>query len=81
MSEMAALIEPHIPALRRYAFALLKAADYAKALGIRKIYALEFGVAAGAGLVNLAWLGLGGAPAWAGLLASLIYAAAVFRWV
>jgi hypothetical protein len=41
---------------RRYAFALLKAADYAKALGIKKIYALEFGVAAGAGLVNLAWL-------------------------
>jgi hypothetical protein len=41
---------------RRYAFALLKAADYAKAQGIRKIHALEFGVAAGAGLVNLAWL-------------------------
>ncbi|MFO1074186.1 MAG: hypothetical protein U1E17_16195 [Geminicoccaceae bacterium] len=41
---------------RRYAFALLKAADYAKAQGIKKIYALEFGIAAGAGLVNLAWL-------------------------
>lgn len=41
---------------RRYAFALLQAADYAKALGIPKIHALEFGVAAGAGLVNLAWL-------------------------
>lgn len=42
---------------RRYAFCLLKAADYAKTLGIKKIYALEFGVAAGAGLANLAWLG------------------------
>lgn len=41
---------------RRYAFALLKAADYAKAQGHKKIYALEFGIAAGAGLVNLAWL-------------------------
>ena len=35
----------------------------------------------GSAFINLAWLGLGGAPAWAGLLASLIYAAAVFRWV
>lgn len=41
---------------RRYAMPLLKAADYAKALGIPKIYALEFGIAAGAGLANLAWL-------------------------
>jgi hypothetical protein len=41
---------------RRYAFALLKAADYAAAQGVRKIHALEFGVAAGAGLVNLARL-------------------------
>jgi hypothetical protein len=41
---------------RRYAFSLLKAADYAKADGLRKIYALEFGVADGAGLVNLAWI-------------------------
>jgi hypothetical protein len=41
---------------RRYAMPLLKAADYAKALGIPKIYVLEFGIAAGAGLVNLAWL-------------------------
>lgn len=41
---------------RRYAFCLLKAADYARAMGIEKIYALEFGVAAGAGLVNLVWL-------------------------
>jgi hypothetical protein len=41
---------------RRYAFPLLKAADYAKAQGIGKIYVLEFGIAAGAGLVNLAWL-------------------------
>ena len=35
----------------------------------------------GSAFINLAWLGLGGAPAWAGLIASLIYAAAVFRWV
>lgn len=41
---------------RRYAFCLLKAADYARDMGIKKIYALEFGVAAGAGLANLAWL-------------------------
>lgn len=41
---------------RRYAMPLLKAADYAKELGIAKIYVLEFGVAAGAGLVNLAML-------------------------
>lgn len=41
---------------RRYAFAVLKAADYAADLGLRKIYVLEFGVAAGAGLANLAWL-------------------------
>ena len=41
---------------RRYAFPLLKAADYAKGQGIGRIYVLEFGIAAGAGLVNLAWL-------------------------
>jgi hypothetical protein len=41
---------------RRYAFPLLKAADYARDMGVEKIYALEFGVAAGAGLTNLAWL-------------------------
>lgn len=41
---------------RRYAMPLLKAADYAKALGVPKIYVLEFGIAAGAGLANLAWL-------------------------
>jgi hypothetical protein len=41
---------------RRYAFPLLKAADYARALGVRKIYVLEFGIAAGAGLANLAYL-------------------------
>jgi len=35
----------------------------------------------GSAFVNLAWLGLGGAPAWGGLVLSLIYAAAVFRWV
>jgi hypothetical protein len=41
---------------RRYAFALLQAADWAKRYGVPHIYALEFGVAAGAGIVNLAWL-------------------------
>ena len=35
----------------------------------------------GSAFINLAWLGLGGAPAWGGLILSLIYAAAVFRWV
>lgn len=35
----------------------------------------------GSAFINLAWLGFGGAPAWGGLLASLIYAVAVFRWV
>ncbi|MGA1463901.1 MAG: hypothetical protein ACO37Y_11975 [Steroidobacteraceae bacterium] len=42
---------------RRYAYPLLKAADEARALGINRMYALEFGVAAGAGLVNLVELG------------------------
>ncbi len=42
---------------RRYAFCVLKAADYAKAMGVPKIYAVEFGIAAGAGLVNLAQIG------------------------
>ena len=35
----------------------------------------------GSAFINLAWLGLGGQPAWGGLIVSLIYAAAVFRWV
>lgn len=35
----------------------------------------------GSAFINLAWLGFGGVPAWAGLILSLIYAAAVFRWV
>lgn len=35
----------------------------------------------GSAFINLAWLGFGGAPAWGGLIVSLIYAAAVFRWV
>jgi hypothetical protein len=41
---------------RRYAYPMLKAADQALALGLLKIYVLEFGIAAGAGLRNLAWL-------------------------
>ena len=35
----------------------------------------------GSAFICLAWLGLAGAPLWGGLIASLIYAAAVFRWV
>lgn len=35
----------------------------------------------GAAFINLAWLGFDGVPAWGGLILSLIYAAAVFRWV
>ena len=35
----------------------------------------------GSAFINLAWLGFGGSPAWGGLILSLIYAAAVFRWV
>ena len=35
----------------------------------------------GSAFVNLAWQGFGGAPGWVGLVLSLIYAAAVFRWV
>jgi len=42
---------------RRYAYPLLKAADEARELGIKEIVAIEFGIAAGAGLVNLAYLG------------------------
>lgn len=41
---------------RRYAFALLQAADWANRYGVPRICALEFGIAAGAGLLNLAWL-------------------------
>ncbi|MFO7324640.1 MAG: hypothetical protein DIU62_002885 [Pseudomonadota bacterium] len=41
---------------RRYAFALLQAADWAVRFGVPRICALEFGIAAGAGLVNLARL-------------------------
>lgn len=41
---------------RRYAFALLQAADWARRYGIPRIFALEFGIAAGAGLLNLASL-------------------------
>lgn len=35
----------------------------------------------GSAFVNLACQGFGGAPGWVGLVLSLIYAAAVFRWV
>lgn len=39
---------------RSSAFGILRAADLAKELGVRKIYAIEFGVAAGAGLLGMA---------------------------
>ena len=45
------IIRPH------HAFALLKAADYAKRIGISRLTVLEFGVANGAGLVNLCKIG------------------------
>ena len=35
----------------------------------------------GSAFINLAWIGLGGKPDWAGLVIAFIYAAAVFRWV
>ncbi len=35
----------------------------------------------GSAFVNLAWLGLVGAPLWGALILCLVYAAAVFRWV
>ena len=35
----------------------------------------------GSAFINLAWLGAAAAPVWGGLILSLIYAAAVFRWV
>lgn len=38
----------------QYAYGLLKAADYARSLGLTSVTALEFGVASGAGLMNLA---------------------------
>ncbi len=45
------VIRPH------HAFALLKAADYARAIGISRFTAIEFGVANGAGLLNLCKIG------------------------
>lgn len=39
------------------AFAMLKMADYARRLGIKELTVVEFGVAAGAGLMNLAEVG------------------------
>ena len=38
---------------RPFAFSMLRAADYADALGIDKIWVLEFGVAPGTGLLNM----------------------------
>jgi hypothetical protein len=38
---------------QQHAFSLLKAADYARELGIPRITAIEFGVANGAGLMNI----------------------------
>jgi hypothetical protein len=42
---------------QQHAFALLRAADIAKDLGIPRICALEFGVAEGAGLLNMVQIG------------------------
>jgi hypothetical protein len=38
---------------QQHAFSLLKAADYAAALGLQRITVIEFGVANGAGLINI----------------------------
>jgi hypothetical protein len=38
------------------AFAILKAADYAKALGLRRLKIVEFGVAGGVGLINMCFI-------------------------
>jgi hypothetical protein len=38
---------------QQHAFALLKAADIARSIGVQRIAAIEFGVANGAGLVNI----------------------------
>jgi len=35
----------------------------------------------GSAFISLGWLGLFGAPIWGGLIVSLIFAFAVFRWV
>ncbi|ALI54990.1 DUF2160 domain-containing protein [Celeribacter marinus] len=35
----------------------------------------------GSAFINLAWLGLLGAPQWGALIVSFFYAIAVFRWV
>ena len=35
----------------------------------------------GSAFINLAWIGFGGKPDWAGLIIAFIYALAVFRWV
>ena len=35
----------------------------------------------GSAFINLAWVGLGASPVWGGLVAAIIYALAVFRWV
>jgi hypothetical protein len=43
---------------RHYAFGLLRAADHARRYGIDSIAAAEFGVSAGAGLINLGRIGL-----------------------
>jgi hypothetical protein len=39
-----------------YAFSILAAADHAKSYGIDKVTIVEFGVAAGAGLMNMCWI-------------------------
>ena len=41
---------------QQHAFSLLNAADKAKALGLSSVTAVEFGVANGAGLLNICWI-------------------------
>src|SRR3954451_203201 len=47
------VVRPH------YAYAILKAADLAKAQGVRHVTLVEFGVASGAGLMNMATIAQG----------------------
>lgn len=42
---------------QQHAFGLLKATDFARAAGLERVTALEFGVASGAGVLNLCDVG------------------------
>ncbi len=48
-----AKIDFDLIARQHYAFGVLRAADLARAAGLKKVYLIEFGVAEGTGLINL----------------------------